>query len=85
MTVIGIFARFCGAYSFTQPASATFEMGIAGAFWHAVGSAWPLFLLGWLATEVTCVNLALARVQTSWKKTVVDRGPCPDMLASSNV
>jgi len=53
MTVMGIFARHCGAYALMQPSVVTYQMGIAGAFWHTVGSTWPLFLLGWLSTQVS--------------------------------
>jgi hypothetical protein len=55
MTVVGLFARFSGAYSLIQPATITFKLGIAGAFWHTVSNVWPLFFLGWLASEVRCM------------------------------
>jgi hypothetical protein len=61
MTVVGLFARFPGAYSLLQPSTITFNMSVAGAFWQplyhedfnlAISTVWPLFFLGWLAAKV---------------------------------
>lgn len=54
MSVCRLLARFSWGSVFAHTAGAGYTYGVSGPFWHAAGSAWPLFILAVVAVEV-CV------------------------------